>query len=153
MGQDSNALRYAEAERIFRAQRRGRVKVGKAVQTLGKTRGNGFLQGRCYNIEFALMTMSVWTRAVEKEAEVQTTGIVDDSAVRSKRGKTRRQAVDELRKARCVQGIRSKDRNKMQQQKRVNMIVSDEKQKNLWKESLSRRSSSAPRPLCWLEAR
>ena len=43
------------------------------------------------------MMTSVWTRAVEKEAEVQTTGFVDDSAVRSKRGKTRRQAVDDLR--------------------------------------------------------
>ena len=62
------------------------------------------------------MMTSVWTRAVAKEAEVQTTGFVDDSAVRSKRGKTRRQAVDDLRNS-------------------------------------NKRSSSAPRPLCWLEAR
>ena len=46
-------------------------------------------QGPCYSIEVALMMMSVWTRAVETEADVQTTGFVDDSAVRSKRGKTR----------------------------------------------------------------
>ena len=32
------------------------------------------------------MMMSVWTRAVETEADVQTTGFVDDSAVSSKRG-------------------------------------------------------------------
>ena len=48
------------------------------------------------------MMMSVWTRAVEAEADVQTTGLVDDSAVRSKRGKTRNQAVTNLRQAREV---------------------------------------------------
>ena len=56
------------------------------MQTHGKTRRNGFLQGPCYSIKVALMMMSVWTRAVETEADVQTTGFVDDSAVRSKRG-------------------------------------------------------------------
>ena len=71
-GRRSNALGYAKAERIFTGQSRARVKVGKAVQTHGKTRGNGFLQGPCYSIEVALMMMSVWTRAVEKDAEVQT---------------------------------------------------------------------------------
>ena len=53
----------------------------------------------CYSIEVALMMMSVWTRAVETEADVQTTGFVDDSAVRSKRGKTRDQAMTNLRQA------------------------------------------------------
>ena len=70
MGQGSNALGYAKAERIFTEQSRAIVKVGKAVQTPGNTRGNGFLQGRCYSTEVALKMMSVWTRAVEKEAEV-----------------------------------------------------------------------------------
>ena len=57
------------------------------------------MQGPCYSIEVALMMMSVWTRAVETEADVQTTGFVDDSAVRSKRGKTRDQAMTNLRQA------------------------------------------------------
>ena len=99
MGRDSNALGYVQAERTFTELSKARVKVGKAVQTQGKTRGNGFLQGPCYSIEVALMIMSVWTRAVEMEADVQTTGFVDDSAVRSKRGKTRDQAMTDLRKA------------------------------------------------------
>ena len=44
MGQGSNALVYAKTERIFTEQSSARVKVGKAVQTHGKTRGHGFLQ-------------------------------------------------------------------------------------------------------------
>ena len=96
---------------------RARVKVGKAVQTPGNTRGNGFLQGRCSSIEVAVMMMSVWTRAVEKEAQVQTIGFVDDSAVR-RNGKTRRQAVDDQKKSLgSFQGIRSKGRNNIQQEK------------------------------------
>ena len=84
------------------------------------------------------MMMSVWTRAVEKEAEVQTTGFVDDSAVKEKRDVSMK----------FGQRAGTKFNNK-----KVKMIVTDEKQKKLWKESSSRRSSSAPRPLCWLEAR
>ena len=99
LGRDSNALGYVQAERTFTELSKARVKVGKAVQTQGKTRGNGFLQGPCYSIKVALMMMSVWTRAVETEAGVQTTGFVDDSAVRSNRGKTRNQAVTNLRQA------------------------------------------------------
>ena len=75
------------------------MKVGRTVQTQGKTRRNDFLQGPCYSIEGALMMMSVWTRAVETEANVQTTRFVDDSAVRSKRDKTKDQVMTNLRKA------------------------------------------------------
>ena len=99
LGRDSNALGNVQAERTFAELSKARVKVGRAVQTQGKTRGNGFLQGPCYIIEVALMRMSVWTRAVETEADVQTTGLVDYSAVRSKRGKTRDQAMMNLRRA------------------------------------------------------
>ena len=96
LGRDSNALGYVQAERTFTELSKARVKVGRAVQTQGKRRGNGFLQGPCYSIEVALMMMSVWSRALETEADVQTTGFVDDSAVRSKRGKTRDQSYDEF---------------------------------------------------------
>ena len=42
LGQGSNALGYAKAERAFTEQSRARVKVGKAVQIQGKSRSNGF---------------------------------------------------------------------------------------------------------------
>ena len=50
MGQGSHSLGYAKAERAFKEQSRARVKVGKAVQTQGKSRSNGFLQGPCYSV-------------------------------------------------------------------------------------------------------
>ena len=59
LGRDSNALGYVQAERTFTELSKARVKVGRAVQTQGNTRGNGFLQGPCYSIEVALMMMSV----------------------------------------------------------------------------------------------
>ena len=127
LGRDSNAFGYVQAERVFTEQSRARVKVGKAVQAHGKTRGNGFLQGPCYSIEVALMMMSVWTRAVEREAEVQTTGFVDDSAVRSKRGKTRDQAVMNLRSSWEVSKEFGQKAGTKLQQKKVKMIASDEK--------------------------
>ena len=57
------------------------------------------------------MMTSVWTRPVEKEAEVQTNGFVDDSAVRSKRGK-------QEDKQWSISGIWPKSRNEMQQKKK-----------------------------------
>ena len=127
LGRDSNALGYVQAERTFTELSKARVKVGKAVQTQGKTRGNGFLQGPCYSIEVALMMMSVWTRAVETEADVQTTGFVDDSAVRSKRGKTRDQAMTNLRKAWEVSKEFGSKAGTKCNRKKVKMIASDEK--------------------------
>ena len=44
LGRDSDALGYVQAERTFTELSKARVKVGKAVQTQGKTRGNDFLQ-------------------------------------------------------------------------------------------------------------
>ena len=92
------------------------------------------------------MMVGVYTRAVEKEAEVQTTGFVDDSAVRSKRGKTRRQQW-------TISEIRPKSRNEMQQKKSQDDCQRRKKKKKALTKSSNKRSSSAPRPLCWLEAR
>ena len=127
LGRDSNALGYVQAERTFTELSKARVKVGRAVQTQGKTRGNGFLQGPCYSIEVALMMMSVWTRAVETEADVQTTGFVDDSAVRSKRGKTRDQVMTNLRQAWEVSKEFGSKAGTKCNRKKVKMIASDEK--------------------------
>ena len=142
LGRDSNALGYVQAERTFTELSKARVKVGRAVQTHGKTGGNGFLQGPCYSIEVALMMMSVWTRAVETEADVQTTGLLDDSAVRSKRGKTRDQAMMNLRRAwEVFIEFGSKAGTKCNR-KKVKMIASDE-QKKKWKKSSSKKNSNA----------
>ena len=73
------------------------------------------------------MMMSVWTRAVETEADVQTTGFVDDSAVRSKRGKTRDQAMTNLRQAWEVSKEFGSKAGTKCNRKKVKMIASDEK--------------------------
>ena len=80
-----------------------------------------------HNIEVALMMMNVWTRAVETEADVQTTGFVDDSAVRSKRGKTRDQAMTNLRQAWEVSKEFGSKAGTKCNSKKVKMIASDEK--------------------------
>ena len=140
-------------KRVFTEQSRARAKVGRAVKTQGKTRGNGFLQGPCYSIEVALMMMSVWTRAVEKEPDVQTNGFVNDSAVRSKRGKTRDQAVMNLRKAWEVSKEFGQKAGTKWNRKKVKMIASDDKTEKEMEEESSKRNSSAQKHLCWLEAR
>ena len=127
LGRDSNALEYVQAERTLTELSKARVKVGRAVHTQGKTRGNGFLQGPCYSIEVALMMMSVWTSAVEIEADVQTTGFVDDNTVRSKRGKTRDQAMTNLRQACEVSKECASKAGTKCNRKKVKMIASDEK--------------------------
>ena len=73
------------------------------------------------------MMMSVWTRAVETEADVQTTGFVDDSAVRSKRGKTRDQAMTNLRQAWEVSKEFGSKAGTKCNRKKVKMIASDVK--------------------------
>ena len=64
---------------------------------------------------------------MEKEADVKTTVFVDDGAARSKRGKTRRQVTDDLRKACEVSKEFGQKAGTKCNMKKVKMIASDEK--------------------------
>ena len=84
---------------------------------------------------------------------MQATGFVDERAVRSKRGKTRRQAVDDLRKVWEVSkefGQRTGTNGNI---KEVKMIAGDEKQEKMEREFPARGSLMHQSLLCWWEAR
>ena len=99
-------------------------------------------------LRLLLMMMSVWTRPVETEADVQTTGFVNDSAVRSKRGKTRNQAVTNLRQAWEVSKEFGQKAETKCNRKKVKMIASDENTEKEMEGGIRARGTQMHKSIC-----
>eukprot|EP00959_Pyramimonas_sp_CCMP1952_P108504 2268842-Pyramimonas_sp.AAC.1 len=70
------------ASTIFYEDLRARWKAARAVGPETK-RSNGFIQGDSWSLQQALALMSIWSHALEKEAEVKVASFIDDGNFRA----------------------------------------------------------------------